>query len=101
MISFGQLAAIHDGTLYVHGGVIGSGAVTCVGCVPDRDEEVEDVAEWVMALNEWKSAQVTAVTAATAVMAVNSSNRTKPAVPAVTGSNSGCDGRRDTLVGRA
>eukprot|EP00966_Prymnesium_polylepis_P306391 7079943-Prymnesium_polylepis.1 len=61
-ISRGQLAAFFNGTLYVHGGVIGSGfendETHCVGIVPGREGRIDDVAEWVAALNEWKEGQV-------------------------------------------
>ena len=56
-----------DDTLYCHGGVACAdyrdGAVDCVGYVPGRSERVEDVREWVAALNAWKDEKIAEWTA--------------------------------------
>lgn len=57
----GQLAAIIDGSLFVHGGVVGSawegGALDNIGFVPGEPERIDGVANWVEKLNAWKDAQ--------------------------------------------
>jgi len=61
-LELGVLAAIIDGTLFVHGGVVGSGwaggFTDCIGHVPGHSDKIDDVKEWVAALNEWKDAEV-------------------------------------------
>jgi hypothetical protein len=45
-LQLAQLAAIVDGTLYVHGGVLQGGPDNdCIGCVPGREERIDDIAE--------------------------------------------------------
>jgi hypothetical protein len=60
-IELGQLAHAHGNCLYVHGGIVGGGCGPdehAVGAMPMSDERIEDVHEWVAALNAWKDAQV-------------------------------------------
>ena len=61
-IKLGQLAEVIDGTLFVHGGLVGTGwaggATDCLGFVPGQNQRIDDVQEWVQALNEWKEKQV-------------------------------------------
>lgn len=62
-ISLGKLAVIIDRTLFVHGGIclekgFANGDTDCLGFVPGRDGRVDDVHEWVEALNAWKDAMV-------------------------------------------
>ena len=61
-IKLGQLAEVIDGTLFVHGGLVGTGwaggATDCLGFVPGQNQRIDDVQEWVKALNEWKEKQV-------------------------------------------
>ena len=61
-IELGQLAEVIDGTLFVHGGIVGTGwaggATDCLGFVPGQNQRIDDVQEWVKALNEWKEMQV-------------------------------------------
>ena len=61
-IELGQLAEVIDGTLFVHGGIVGTGwaggATDCLGFVPGQNQRIDDVQEWVKALNEWKDMQV-------------------------------------------
>jgi hypothetical protein len=52
-LSLGQLAFIHEGTLFVHGGVTKSN----IGYVPFDSVNYNNVAEWVEALNKWYSVQ--------------------------------------------
>ena len=63
-LELGQIAAVINGTLYVHGGVIsdsyGDQLPHCVGVVPGRKDRVAGVGEWVHALNAWKDKQVAA-----------------------------------------
>ena len=66
----GQLAFIHEDILFTHGGLIGGpwehssdpshSHHTCYGYVPGREDQprFEDAAEWVVALNGWKQAQL-------------------------------------------
>ena len=62
-IRLGQLAARIGDMLFVHGGLINPGDrgepdVEVLGVVPDRKEPLEDVDEWIQALNEWKERQL-------------------------------------------
>ena len=55
ILKHGKLAVLHDGVLYVHGGVTNPKYEPdhCVGWVPGCDRRVHGVAHWVDALNEW------------------------------------------------
>ena len=58
-LQLAQLAAIIDGTLYVHGGVVsGSADNDCIGLVPGHDKTIGDLVEWVDTLNGWHARQV-------------------------------------------
>jgi hypothetical protein len=67
-IELGQLAHIHGNALFVHGGIVGGGCepdTHAVGAMPpsavapgEPNERIDDVHEWVAALNAWKDAQV-------------------------------------------
>jgi len=60
-IELGSLAHVHRNCLYMHGGIVGGGCKAdehAVGAVPGSDERIDDVHEWVAALNQWKSTQV-------------------------------------------
>jgi hypothetical protein len=45
----GQLAFIHEGTLFVHGGVTKAN----IGYVPCADTNYNNIDEWVKTLNDW------------------------------------------------
>jgi len=60
-LKVGVLAAVIEGSLYVHGGIVGSfsdGSTDNLGCIPGMSERVADVNTWVNQLNAWKSAQI-------------------------------------------
>jgi len=60
-IELGQLAHLHEKCLYVHGGIVGGACRPdehALGAMPNGDERINDVHEWVAALNAWKTAQV-------------------------------------------
>eukprot|EP01052_Picozoa_sp_SAG31_P007328 SAG31_NODE_349_length_17243_cov_7.408248_3_plen_487_part_00 len=63
----GQLAYVNGDSLFIHGGLIGSfrstrvpaaAAADCLGYVPGRPGRIENVREWVAALNAWGARQV-------------------------------------------
>ena len=52
-----RLRAQHGATLYVHGGLVSGSAQgddDCLGMIPGRDGRIDELAEWVDALNTWK-----------------------------------------------
>jgi hypothetical protein len=54
-IELGSLAHVHRNCLYMHGGIVGGGCKAdehAVGAVPGSDERIDDVHEWVAALNQ-------------------------------------------------
>eukprot|EP00966_Prymnesium_polylepis_P166269 3843424-Prymnesium_polylepis.2 len=60
-LELGQLAYVRGSCLYVHGGVIGGGCKAgehAVGLVPGRSGRIENVHDWVAALNDFKEAQL-------------------------------------------
>jgi len=57
-VKHGQLAARIGDTLFVHGGLISEDERPNLGVVPGRSDVLDDVDEWCVALNEWKSAQL-------------------------------------------
>ena len=82
-LQLGQLAVVHDCTLFVHGGVYGvfnksKGIESCVGLVPngsDLDNQLKfsDMNEWVAKLNGWMSSQVESIIRAPAFTSDRSS----------------------------
>jgi hypothetical protein len=60
-LELGQLAHIDGNCLYMHGGIVGGGCRAdehAVGAVPNSDQRIDDVHEWVSALNAWKREQI-------------------------------------------
>ena len=61
LLSLGQLGALHNETIFVHGGLIGSQMEggDCFGYVPGLPERLlDDVHEWLARLNAWKDQQL-------------------------------------------
>jgi hypothetical protein len=63
-IQLAQMGVFLDGTLFVHGQIIGNQFINCtqecwsLGVVPDNHGFISDVREWLVALNSWAKQQV-------------------------------------------
>jgi hypothetical protein len=57
-IELGVLAHVDGNCLYVHGGIVGGPGEHAVGAMPQSDDRIDNVQEWVAALNAWKGTQV-------------------------------------------